>query len=223
MLFDRHGPVVLASQGPAAFETRLRATDDVRGEEPGNMNGSGTRYTFTAIALHWLAALLIACNFALGVSMVDLPFSPQKFRWYGWHKWIGITVFAVALARLAWRRAFRPPPPVAMAAWQRKAAAVTHAALYTLMVVIPVSGWVYSSATGVSVVYLGLLPLPDLVGKDKALAAVLKAVHVTLNFTLLALVFVHAGAAIKHHLVDRDGVLARMLPLPGRDGKGSPQ
>jgi cytochrome b561 len=175
------------------------------------------------MALHWLSVVLIACNFALGLSMVDLPFSPQKFRWYGWHKWIGITVFIVALARLAWRRAFPPPPPVAMAAWQRKAAAVMHAVLYALMVVIPVSGWVYSSATGVSVVYLGLVPLPDLVGKDKALAAVLKAVHGTLNFTLLALVFVHAGAAIKHHIVDRDDVLARMLPLRWSKRKGSLQ
>lgn len=183
----------------------------------------GTRYSRTAIVLHWLSALLIACNFALGLSMVDLPFSPQKFRWYGWHKWIGITVFIVALARLAWRRAYPAPPPVVMPEWQRKAAAATHAALYALMIVIPLSGWVYSSATGVSVVYLGLVPLPDLVPKDKALAFVLKALHVTLNFTLLALVSVHAGAAIRHHFVDRDGVLARMLPVRSRNGKDSPQ
>jgi cytochrome b561 len=76
-----------------------------------------------------------------------------------------------------------------------------------------VSGWIYSSSTGVSVVYLGLVPLPDLVAKDKALAAVLKAVHITLNLGLVALVAVHVGAALKHHLVDRDGVLPRMLPF----------
>jgi cytochrome b561 len=171
------------------------------------------RYTRTAILLHWLAALLIACNFVLGLSMVDLPFGPQKFRWYGWHKWVGITVFLVALARLSWRYAHPAPPPVTMPEWQRKAAHVTHVTLYVLMLAIPLSGWLYSSATGVSVVYLGLVPLPDLVSKDKALAAILKAVHVTLNFTLLALVFVHTGAALKHHLVDRDGVLARMTPF----------
>jgi cytochrome b561 len=184
---------------------------------------AGARYTRTAIVLHWLAVLLIACNFALGLSMVELPLSPQKFRWYGWHKWIGITVFIVALARLAWRRAYPPPPPVAMPEWQRKAAAATHAAMYALMIVIPLSGWVYSSATGVSVVYLGLVPLPDLVPEDKTLAVVLKALHLTLNFTLLALVFVHAGAAIRHHFVERDGVLARMLPVRPRNGKDSPQ
>src|SRR4030095_3220539 len=151
--------------------------------------------TRTAILLHWIAALLIACNFVLGLSMVDLPFGPQKFRWYGWHKWTGITVFLGRLLRLLWRSAYPPPPAVAMPDWQRKAARATHLLLYGLMLVIPLSGWLYSSATGVSVVYLGLVPLPDLVSKDKALAEVLKAVHVTLNFTLLALVFVHTGAA----------------------------
>src|SRR6266496_572672 len=115
--------------------------------------------------------------------------------------------------KMIWRSAYPAKPAVAMPAWQRKAARVTHVLLYALMLAIPLSGWLYSSATGVSVVYLGLVPLPYLVPKDKALAAVLKAVHVTLNFTLLALVFVHTGAAFKHHLVDRDGVLARMVPF----------
>jgi cytochrome b561 len=103
-----------------------------------------------------------------------------------------------------------------MPEWQRRAAATTHVLLYALMLAIPLSGWLYSSATGVSVVYLGVLPLPDLVPKGKALAAILKVLHVTLNYTLLALVILHAGAALKHHFVDRDGVLARMLPFPPR-------
>ena len=170
-------------------------------------------YTRTAIALHWLAAALIVGNLALGVSMVELPLSPLKLRLFGWHKWIGITVFLVASARLVWRYSNPPPPPVAMPEWQRRAAVATHAALYVLMLLIPLSGWIYSSSTGVSVVYLGLVPLPDLVPKDKALAAILKAVHVTLNLGLVALVVVHVGAALKHHLVDRDAVLPRMLPF----------
>ena len=84
------------------------------------------------------------------------------------------------------------------------------------MLLNSLSGWVYSSASGVQVVYLGLVPLPDLVSKDKALASVLKAVHITLNYTLLALVIVHAGAALKHRWVDRDDVLRRMLPFLSR-------
>ena len=174
---------------------------------------NGGAYTITAVAMHWAGLLLILCNAALGLSMVNLPFGPQKFRWYGWHKWIGITVFLLAAARLAWR-AFHPPPaPVAMPPWQQRAASLVHGLLYALMLAIPVSGWVYSSSTGISVVYLGLFPLPDLVGKDRALAETLKTVHVALNFALAALVFVHVGAALKHHWVDRDGVLPRMLPF----------
>jgi cytochrome b561 len=99
-----------------------------------------------------------------------------------------------------------------MPPWQQRAAAATHGLIYALLVVIPLSGWLYSSAAGVQVVYLGLLPLPDLVGKDKAMADMLRGLHITLNFTLLALVCVHAVAALKHHFVDRDAVLTRMLP-----------
>lgn len=173
-------------------------------------------YTRTAIALHWLAVLLILAGFSLGKWMVEQPIAPSTLRAYGYHKWIGITVLLLALVRLAWRRAHPVPMPMAMPEWQRRAAMLTHVCLYALMLAIPLSGWVYSSATGVEVVYLGLVPLPDLVAKDKALAAVLKAVHITLNFALLALVVVHSGAALKHHFVDRDGVLARMLPFLAR-------
>ena len=176
------------------------------------MTMTDARYTKTAIALHWLAAALIVCGFTLGLSMVDLPFSRQKLVAYIWHKSIGITVFLLTCVRLAWRLTHPPPPSPPMVDWQRRAAGISHVALYALLLVIPLSGWVYSSSTGVQVVYLGLIPLPDLVPKDKALAAVLRACHVTLNFTLLALVCVHAAAALKHHFVDRDTVLWRMLP-----------
>lgn len=172
------------------------------------------RYTDTAIALHWLTALLIVGSFTLGLSMVGLPISRQKLQWYAWHKWIGITVFLVTCGRLAWRMAHAVPLPPPMPEWQRRAAAISHRLFYALLLVIPLSGWLYSSATGVQVVYLGLVPLPDLVAKNKELADVLRAVHVTLNFTLLALVCVHAAAALKHHYLDRDSGLTRILPRP---------
>jgi cytochrome b561 len=180
--------------------------------------GTARRYSTTAIALHWLTALLIVCGFTLGLSMVDLPISRQKLQWYAWHKWIGITVFLLTCARLAWRLGHPAPAPPAMPRWQVQAASITQGALYVLLVVIPVSGWLYSSATGVQVVYLGLIPLPDLLGDDRQTAAVLRTVHVTLNFTLLALVCVHTAAALKHRFVDRDTVMDRMLPLRGRKG-----
>ena len=180
------------------------------------MSATANRYTGTAIALHWLTALFIVCGFVIGLWMTGLAFGPLKVRWYAYHKWIGITVFLLAVLRIAWRWRHPPPPQVPMPQWQRRAAAATHLLLYALLFLIPLSGWMYSSATGVSVAYLGLFPLPDLVARDKSLAAVLKGVHVTLNYTLLALVCVHAGAALKHHIVDRDGLLARMSPFARR-------
>jgi len=171
------------------------------------------RYTGTALTLHWLAAVLIFCGFGLGLFMPGLEFSPEKIRYYAWHKWIGITVFVLATLRLAWRAAHPAPPlPPAMPAWQVRASHTSHAALYVLMLAIPLSGWIYSSSTGVSVVYLGLLPLPDLVPKDRDAAKILLLVHETLNYTLAAVVSLHVAAALKHHFVDRDGVLARILP-----------
>lgn len=170
------------------------------------------RYSDAAVALHWITALLIAVNLLLGLSMVPLPLSPRKLQWYAWHKWVGLTVFLLTWARLAWRWA-RPMPLLAsLPAWQRTAATFSHTALYVLMLVIPVSGWLYSSATGVQVVYLGLVPLPDAVEKDKVLAEVLKNVHVSLNVTMALFIAVHVAAAFKHHFIDRDEVLARMWP-----------
>jgi cytochrome b561 len=171
------------------------------------------RYTQTALALHWLSALLIFCGFSLGLFMTGLEFSPSKFRYYAWHKWIGITIFLLTALRLAWRAGHPPPAlPATMPAWQVRATGLAHASLYALMLAIPLSGWVYSSATGVSVVYLGLLPLPDLVPKDREFARILLLVHQSLNFTLAAVVVTHVAAALKHHFVDGDDVLARIVP-----------
>ena len=169
-----------------------------------------------AIALHWLAALLIVCGFGLGLSMVGLPISRQKLQWYAWHKWIGITVWLLTCARLVWRLGHPGPAMPPMPEWQRRSAVIVHVLLYVLLLVIPVSGWLHSSATGVQVVYLGLVPLPDLVARDRDLGNVLRTVHETLNFTLLAVVCLHTVAALKHHFVDRDTVLTRMLPVRTR-------
>ena len=184
------------------------------------MTPAVVRYGAVAIAFHWLVAAALFVTFPLGLYMADLPLSPRKLTLVSYHKWIGVTVLALMSLRLAWRLTHRPPPlPPAMPAWQRRAATLAHWMLYALLLAIPLSGWLYSSAVGVPTVYLGLWQLPDLVGKDKALAEALKLAHKSLNFTLLALVVVHVAAAIKHHFVDRDGLLARMLP--GRAYLGS--
>jgi cytochrome b561 len=175
---------------------------------------SPTRYTATAIALHWLTVVLLVASVCLGVYMVGLKLSPLKLRLYSWHKWVGVTIFLVIAVRLIWRASHIPPPPTtASSKWQQAAAVVNHWLLYVLLICIPISGWLMSSAYGVPVVYFGVLRLPDLLQKNKELADALKTLHETLAFTMLALVAVHAVAALKHHLVDRDDVLHRMLPL----------
>ena len=178
------------------------------------MEPSSQRYTRVAITLHWLIAAAILCTFLLGQYMTGLQLSPAKLKLYSYHKWIGVTIFLLVLIRLAWRVTHRPPPaPASMPAWQHSAAKIAHFFLYALTLCIPISGWLMSSASGFQVVYLGMLPIPDLLGKSKALADQLKQLHEALNWLMLLVVALHVAAALKHHLVDRDDVLWRMLPL----------
>ena len=169
------------------------------------------RYTPAAVGLHWLIALLIAGGFGLGWYMTELPLSPAKLKYYAWHKWIGVSVFLLALLRAGWRLAHPPPAlPAGMPYWQLRASAWSHALLYLMIFVLPLSGWLYSSASGYTVVYLKLVPLPDLVGKDKELAGLLRELHELLGWLLLAVLTLHVAAALKHQFLDRDGLMGRM-------------
>jgi cytochrome b561 len=177
------------------------------------MTGSPARYTKTAIALHWLLAVLIIANFAGGLYMSDLALSPQKLKYYSWHKWAGVTVFALSALRLLWRlRHPAPALPQSMPPWQYTAAHASHFLLYALFFAVPLAGWLFSSAEGFQTVYLGLVPIPDLLEKNKELAHVLKLVHKYLGWSLGLVVLGHAAAALKHHFADRDDVLVRILP-----------
>lgn len=172
-----------------------------------------TRYGFIAMLLHWLMAVLIVAAFALGVVMVDIPgLTPTKLRYFSWHKWLGITVLSLVALRLLWRTWRGVPPAVAMPIWQQRASAIGHALLYVLMFAVPLSGYFYSLAAGVPVAYLGVWPLPVLIEADPVLKPVLKQWHLVLVYTLFVIVMVHVLAALKHQLIDRDGVLKRMLP-----------
>lgn len=171
------------------------------------------RYTRTAMSLHWLIALMLFGMFAFGLYMVELPLSPQKLKFYSYHKWAGVTVFLLVLARLAWRITHRPPAlPAEMPAWQVTAAKAGHHLLYLLMVIVPLSGWLMSSAKGFQTVWFGVLPLPDLLAKDEALGEALLLTHRLLNWFFMLVVAGHVVAALKHHFIDRDGLLSRMLP-----------
>ena len=175
-------------------------------------------YGKVAIAFHWLLAIAIVTSLSVGLYMHDLPFSPLRVKLFNWHKWAGITILALSAARLAWRLGHRPPPlpPIvlrAMPRWQQRAHGVSHGALYLLFFAVPLSGWAYSSAAGLPIVWFGVVPLPDWVPVDKALAdAVLKPLHATFAFTLAAFVVLHVLATLKHQWIDRDGLFWRMWP-----------
>jgi cytochrome b561 len=174
-------------------------------------------YTRTAVSLHWMITGLIGVALVMGWVMTDMAVTPLKLKVYNWHKWVGITVLWLAALRILWRTMHAPPAMVPMPAWQRLAALGLHGVLYVLTLALPLSGWVYSNAAGVPIVYLRLLPLPDLVMKNKALADSWREVHETLGWLLVAALVVHLLAALKHHFIDKDDTLPRMLPwLPSR-------
>jgi cytochrome b561 len=171
------------------------------------------RYDQMAIAAHWLLAVLILLNLALGLYMHDLPLSPQRLKLFNWHKWAGITILALSALRLVWRLGHPPPPDLPMPAWQRSAAHAVHWAMYGLFFAVPLAGWGYSSAAGFPVVWFGVLPLPDWAPVDRGWAEALKGTHKAAALTLALLVLLHVAAALKHHVVDRDGLLHRMRPF----------
>lgn len=170
------------------------------------------RYSIPAIVFHWLLALMIVVSFCIGIYMVELPFSPQQLKLFSYHKWAGISILALSALRLLWRLFRHPPQELPMPPWQRQAARMIHWGMYLLFFAVPLVGWAYSSAAGFPVVMFGVLPLPDFVPVDKALADAIKPWHATLAYALAALVLGHVAAALKHHFIDRDGLLLRMVP-----------
>jgi cytochrome b561 len=174
-------------------------------------------YSTVAIVLHWLLAIAIVSVFCVGLVVEDMPLSMSKIKLINWHKWAGVTILFLSVLRLVWRITHRPPAlpasiEQAMPGWQRIAYHGTHHLMYLLFFVVPLLGWAYSSAKGYPIVWLGLVPLPDFVPVDKALAEAIEPLHGLAAFSLMGLVALHVGAALKHQFIDRDGLLARMRP-----------
>lgn len=170
-----------------------------------------SRYTKTAISLHWIMAIGFFALIGLGFYMQGLPFSPTKLQIYSWHKWAGISLFVLAVLRLVWRQFNKPPAlPVDMSTAAKLAAHLGHYALYGFMFAIPLSGWLMSSAMGFQTVWFGVLPLPDLIERNKELAELLAATHFYLNVFFIITIVGHLLAALKHQFIDKDNLLLRM-------------
>jgi cytochrome b561 len=182
------------------------------------------RYTDVAIALHWLLALALLASFGVGLYMADLPLSPTRVRLFNWHKWAGISIMVLSAFRLGWRWLHHPPAaPASMSPWQKRLAEAMHQLLYLMFFVVPIAGWAYSSAAGFAVVWFGLIPLPDFVPVDKALAHFLQVLHSVLAYGLAALAAMHVAAALQHHYIERDSLLLRMVPARGGEPARQPR
>ena len=170
-------------------------------------------WTATAKLFHWVMAALIFAQIALGLTAVSWHVSPTKLNLLVWHKSTGMLILALLALRLLWRLSHRAPQlPREMPRWERAGAHLSHVLLYLLMIALPLTGWVISSASNVPFRIFWTIPLPAIAAPDKALADLFATIHGWL-VTLLALVLVaHVGAALRHHYVKKDTVLTRMLP-----------
>jgi cytochrome b561 len=184
------------------------------------------RYTRTAIVLHWLIALLVIAQFAWGWWMQGIPKQPPGVRAeaFNLHKSVGLTILALMVVRILWRLGHRPPRLPPMPPWQVWAARVTHGVLYAMLVIHPLAGYLGSEFSGYPVKYFGMT-LPSWAGKNVALKDLLSVVHLATSWVIAAAVALHLAGALKHAVLDRDGLLARMgigkrSALPGTRSPG---
>ncbi|KFN42477.1 hypothetical protein N790_11465 [Arenimonas malthae CC-JY-1] len=177
------------------------------------IRNTAERWGWVSIGLHWLTLVAIAGLVLVGFLMQELPNSPTKIQVYGLHKSFGLTVLALTVLRLLWRLVAGTPAPVpGTPRWQSFIAQATHGALYVILLAMPLSGWLYNSASGFPLKWFGLFSLPKLSGYDAGVKAFALAAHEWLFIALAVIVAVHAAAALKHHYLDRDATLSRMLP-----------
>ena len=176
---------------------------------------SAARYSRGAIVLHWLIAVLILLNIAGAWVSEDMP-KPEQAMIMSYHKAIGIMILLLTVLLIVWRVAHRPPALAdTLKAWEAALARVTHAAFYFLMLAIPLSGWAMASAfgKGKGVSIFGLITMPALpVAHDKPTAEMFYEIHEVLATMMLVLFVLHVVGALKHHFIDKDGTLRRVVP-----------
>lgn len=167
-------------------------------------------------ALHWLIVLLIINQWVIVSRAHNLPNGLAKLEAMAWHKSFGITILALAVIRLAWRW-MNPTPELTSVtkAWERALAKLAHVLLYGFLFAIPITGWMMSSAKNFPVSWFKLIQLPDLVAPSESLFRLMHEVHEGLNLALVGVAALHIAGALKHHFIDHNDVLKRMLPFSG--------
>jgi len=168
-------------------------------------------YNRIARAFHWSIAVLIIGLLVVGFYMEGMEPAPFKYKVYGWHKALGITVLVLAVLRIVWRQ-FSPRPQSLShyKQWEKILSKTIHAVLYVAMIGMPLSGWVMSSAGGYPVSFFGLFDVPSIVSKDKELSRLANELHGIFGYAIVGVVVLHIFGALKHHIIDKDATLSRM-------------
>ena len=177
-----------------------------------SLKNTDQSYGWLAKAFHWVIALCIISLLIVGNIMADMERGDTRSFIYGIHKSTGMLVLALVIGRICWRIVNTQPSMKHLARWQSLAAHIVHYALYAAMFLMPLSGWVMSSAGGHPIRFFGLFTIPPLVEKDEALARIMNERHETIGWIIVALLIAHIGAALLHHFHYKDSTLKRMLP-----------
>ena len=176
-------------------------------------------YGGVAIALHWLAVVLLLLVYPLALWMGDLPKGAEKAQVLVWHQSAGFLILALTVLRIVWRKAYGAPAHE-MNTPMEKLAVLVQIALYVLLLAVPVLGWMTLSAGGHPVTFMGVLSLPDVLTKNHALHEQLGDIHQFLAYSMLGLIALHVAGALKHQFVLHDEVLQRMAPwVPSRKNR----
>lgn len=169
------------------------------------------RYGIIAYSFHWIMALIIIGMLTVGLYMKSLPIGAQKLKLYGLHKEFGILVLMLVTARLLWRWSHIVPSLAQLPLWERLAARSVHGLLYFFMFAMPLTGWLVTSAAGLPISFFGIFVVPTLVPANQEQLHLFATIHEVLAFSLIAVICLHVGAALKHLIIDKDDIFQRML------------
>jgi cytochrome b561 len=209
--------VVVAAVGalqPASRATRASCVDSIRSVTM--LRNTEQSWGSPAKFLHWTVAALVLAQIPLGWAAVSWPLSPAKLDLFVWHKSLGLLILLLMVVRAVWRlTGIAPALPAGTPPLERLAAHLSHGFLYLLMFLMPLTGWIVNSAANVPFRMFWRIPVPAITAPDKAVADVAARIHLGLFVALALMLAVHVGAALRHHLLKRNNVLARMLPDRG--------
>lgn len=170
------------------------------------------RYGIISILLHWIIAVLMITLVIEGLYMTRIPISEQKLKLYGWHKEYGMLLLMLVMLRIVWRIGnIVPLLPASIPRWQKFAAHAVHWLFYIFMFALPITGWLLTSAAGLPVSFFDLFIFPDLISPNENMRILFTEIHQWLSYGFIVTFFMHVGAALKHHFINKDDILRRII------------